>query len=259
MSVLARILERKRLEIAELRSGRGEAALERAARAAGPTRPFASALRAAGRPRVIAEFKRASPSKGVIHAGADPAATAAAYERAGAAALSVLTDRDFFQGSLDDLVAARGACALPALRKDFTLEPIQLLEARAAGADAALLIVAALDDARLRELLAAARAVALDALVEVHDRVELERALACGAELLGINNRDLHTFKTDVAVTRALLPHTEGRTVVSESGLERAETLASLEAEGVHAFLVGEALMRARDPGAALARLRGLA
>jgi indole-3-glycerol phosphate synthase len=259
VSVLARILERKREEIAALRRAPGEAALERAARAAAPARGFAAGLRAASRPRVIAEFKRASPSKGVIRAGAEPAEIAAAYARAGAAALSVLTDRDFFGGALADLVAARAACALPALRKDFTLEPIQLCEGRAAGADAALLIVAALDAARLRELLATARDLGLDALVEVHDRLELERALEAGADLIGINNRDLHTFKTDVAVTRALLPHAAGRTVVSESGLERAETLAALEAEGVHAFLVGEALMREADPGAALARLRGAA
>jgi indole-3-glycerol phosphate synthase len=257
VSVLARILERKREEIAALRREPGAAALERAARAAASPRDFAAALRAGSRPRVVAEFKRASPSKGVIRAGADPAAIAAAYARAGAAALSVLTDRDFFQGSLEDLVAARAACALPVLRKDFTLDPLQLAEARAAGADAALLIVAALSDGELRELLAAARSFGLAALVEVHDRLELDRALACGAELLGINNRDLHTFKTDVAVTRALLPYAAGRTVVSESGLSRAGTLAALEREGVHAFLVGEALMREADPGAALERLRG--
>lgn len=259
MSVLERILERKRVEVAALRRSPGESELTRAAGAGDAPRGFARALRSGERPRVIAEFKRASPSKGTIRAGADAAEIARAYAGAGAAALSVLTDREFFAGSLDDLRAARGACGVPVLRKDFVVDPLQVLEARAAGADAVLLIVAALDDARLRELHAAIRALGMDALVEVHDRLELERALAIGAELVGVNNRDLHTFKTDVAVTRELAPLCRGRTLVSESGLERAETLAALEAVGVHAFLVGEALMREPDPGAALRRLRGVA
>jgi len=257
MTVLDRILEVKRAEVEALRRSPGAAEL--AARAAGADAPrgFARALASGARPRVIAEFKRASPSRGEIRPGADPAEIARAYESAGAAALSVLTDREFFRGGLDDLQRARAACRLPVLRKDFTIDPLQLVEARAAGADAALLIVAALDDARLRELLGCARELHLDALVEVHDEPELERALAAGAELVGINNRDLRDFKTDVGVTRALLPLARGRTVVSESGIDAPETLRALGAAGAAAFLIGEALMREPDPGAALRRLRG--
>ena len=259
MTVLDRILERKRQEVSEPRRTTDETELGARARAAGPTRGFARALREGPGPRVIAEFKRASPSKGEIRPGADPAEIARAYAGAGAAALSVLTDREFFAGSLDDLRRARAACDLPVLRKDFTIDRIQILEARAAGADAVLLIVAALSDVALLELLACAREIGLDALVEVHTAAELERARGVGAELVGINNRDLHSFKTDVAVTRALLPRAAGRTVVSESGLDSCEVLRALEAEGVQAFLVGEALMRDMDPGAALRRLRGVA
>jgi indole-3-glycerol phosphate synthase len=257
MTVLETILERKRAEVAELRRKTDERTLGARARDAGRARGFARALLSGASPRVIAEFKRASPSKGEIRPGADPAEIARAYASAGAAALSVLTDRDFFRGSLDDLRRAREACELPVLRKDFTIDRVQILEARAAGADAVLLIVAALADDALRELLSCARDVGIDALVEVHTAEELERALALDVELLGINNRDLHSFKTDVAVTRALLPRAAGRTVVSESGLESREVLRALESEGVHAFLIGEALMREPDPGAALRRLRG--
>jgi len=258
MTVLDRILERKREEVAALRAGPGRAELAaRAARAETP-RGFARALVAGPSPRVVAEFKRASPSRGEIRPGADPAAIARDYAASGAAALSVLTDREFFRGELADRRAARAACALPVLRKDFTIDPLQLFEARAEGADAALLIVAALADAQLRELLACARELGLDALVEVHDEPELERALAHGAALVGINNRDLRDFKTDVGVTRALLPRAAGRVVVSESGLDSPEVVRALAAEGASAFLVGEALMRAPDPGAALRRLRGV-
>jgi len=258
MTVLDRILERKREEVAALRAGPGRAELAaRAARAETP-RGFARALVAGPSPRVVAEFKRASPSRGEIRPGADPAAIARDYAASGAAALSVLTDREFFRGELADLRAARAACALPVLRKDFTIDPLQLFEARAEGADAALLIVAALADAQLRELLACARELGLDALVEVHDEPELERALAHGAALVGINNRDQRDFKTDVGVTRALLPRAAGRVVVSESGLDSPEVVRALAAEGASAFLVGEALMRAPDPGAALRRLRGV-
>ena len=258
MTVLDRILERKREEVAALRAGPGRAELAaRAARAETP-RGVARALVAGPSPRVVAEFKRASPSRGEIRPGADPAAIARDYAASGAAALSVLTDREFFRGELADLRAARAACALPVLRKDFTIDPLQLFEARAEGADAALLIVAALADAQLRELLACARELGLDALVEVHDEPELERALAHGAALVGINNRDLRDFKTDVGVTRALLPRAAGRVVVSESGLDSPEVVRALAAEGASAFLVGEALMRAPDPGAALRRLRGV-
>ena len=257
MSILEEILAGKKEEASALRRGVGESALCEQASSADPARGFAAALRRGARPRVIAEFKRASPSRGAIRTDADPAAIAAAYEHAGASALSVLTDADFFQGSLADLRAARSACTLPVLRKDFMVDPIQVLEARAAGADAVLLIVAAVDDARLRELAAAAVESGLDVLVEVHSRPELDRALELDAGVLGINNRDLKTFHTDIAVTRSLLPHTAGRSVVSESGLDSAETLRSLQAEGVDAFLIGEALMRAPEPGEELARLRG--
>jgi indole-3-glycerol phosphate synthase len=257
VTILDRILERKVQEVRTLRRERGEAELLRAAASAPAPRDFAAALRSGAAPRVIAEFKRASPSAGPIREGAEPAAIARAYESAGAAALSVLTDAEFFRGSLEDLRAARAAVSLPVLRKDFTLDPLQVLEGRAAGADAVLLIVAALDDATLRALLAVAADQSLAALVEVHTREELERALEAGAALVGVNNRDLRTFKTDVEVTRSLLPHADGRTLVSESGLSDAETVGRLAAEGVDAFLVGEALMRAPDPAEALRRLRG--
>lgn len=257
--MLDEILARKHAEVAGIRANPGEAALAREAAAAAPARDFLAALRGPGaEPRVIAEFKRASPSRGAIRADAAPDEIARAYAGAGAVALSVLTDRDFFDGCLEDLRKARAACALPVLRKDFTLEPIQLLEARAAGADAALLIVAALEDARLRELLGCARELGLAALVEVHTAQELDRALEAGAELVGINNRDLKSFVTDVAVTRELAPRAAGCCVVSESGLSEAAVLRELGEAGADAFLVGEALMRAPDPGSALRDLRGV-
>ena len=257
MSVLDRILARKEQEVKALQREPGERALREALTAAPAPRGFARALREAPAPRVIAEFRRASPSKGEIRAGAEPAEFARAYAGGGAAALSVLTDREFFCGSLDDLRAARAACELPVLRKDFTIDPIQLLEARAAGADAILLIVSALGDARLRDLEQCARELALDVLIEVHDRGELERALAIGAETIGINNRDLASFETDVATTRALLPHAAGRLVVSESGIDDPGTVRARQEDGVGAFLVGELLMRASDPERALRELRG--
>ena len=257
MTILDRILERKTQEIAALRREAGEDALRAAAAEAPPARGFRRALRSASAPRVIAEFKRASPSKGAIRPGAEPAPIARAYAAAGAAALSVLTDADFFGGSLADLRAAREACELPVLRKDFTLDAIQIAEARVAGADAVLLIVSALDDERLAGLLDEARQLGLDALVEVHDGEELERARALGAELIGVNNRDLRSFRTDVAVTERLCSRVSGCTLVSESGIDAPETLDALGALGVDAFLIGEALMRAPDPGAELRRLRG--
>ncbi len=257
MNVLERILERKHEEVAALRRAGAEASLRAALAEASAPRGFALALREAPAPRVIAEFKRASPSRGDIRPDADPAQIARSYARAGAVALSVLTDADFFRGSLDDLRAARAACELPVLRKDFTVDPLQLVEARAAGADAILLIAAALDDAQLRELFAAAGELGLDAIIEVHDRAELERAHAIGAEIVGINNRDLKSFATDVAITRALLPHVRDCLVVSESGIDDPQVVSELAGEGVHAFLVGEALMRAGDPSAALRELRG--
>jgi indole-3-glycerol phosphate synthase len=257
MSILDEILAHKRQEVEALRRAPGEAALRDRASAAAPPRDFSAALRNGPGPRIISEFKRRSPSKGVIREGAKPEEIARAYQEAGAAALSVLTDERFFGGSLGDLQAARGACSLPVLRKDFTIDPIQLFEARAAGADAVLLIVAALGDEQLGELHATSEQLDLAALVEVHTAEELERAQTVGAGLIGINNRDLTSFETDVGVTRRLLAHAGGATIVSESGLADPEVVDSLMNEGVHAFLVGEALMREPDPGAALRRLRG--
>ena len=256
MTVLDEILETKREEVARLRAERGEQALLDAARGADPPRGFHGALRSGEGPRIIAEVKRASPSRGTLREGVDAGALARTYAEAGAVAISVLTDQPHFRGTLEDLEAARGAVDRPVLRKDFVIDPLQLLEARAAGADAGLLIVAALDDGALRELLSVCGEHGLDALVEVHTRAELDRALAADAQIIGINNRDLRTFDTDAEVTRTLLPHTNGRTVVSESGLGEATTIRSLEASGVHAFLVGEALMTAPDPGEALRKLR---
>jgi indole-3-glycerol phosphate synthase len=256
VSILEEILAVKREEVGALRRERGEGSLLAEARSAAPARDFGKPLRAAPSPRVIAEVKRASPSKGPIRADLDPAALAGAYTAAGAVALSVLTDGPFFHGSLADLEAARAAVPLPVLRKDFVIDPLQVLEARAAGADAVLLIVAALEAPQLRELLSVVHEQRMEALVEVHTRAELERALEAHAEIVGINNRDLRTFRTDVEVTRGLLPYTEGSTTVSESGIEEAATVRSLEAAGVHAFLVGEALLRAPDPGEALRKLR---
>jgi len=257
VSILDEILARKRQEVEVLRRTPGESALRDQAGVAAAPRNFSGALRRGAGPRIISEFKRRSPSKGVIRQGAEPAEIARSYQEAGAVALSVLTDSHFFGGSLDDLRAARGACSLPVLRKDFTIDPIQLFEARAAGADAVLLIVAALGDEQLSELHAASQQLGLATLVEVHTGPELERAQAVGAGLIGINNRDLTSFETDVGVTRSLLGRAGAATVVSESGLDDPEVLRSLMSEGAHAFLVGEALMREPDPGAALRRLRG--
>lgn len=257
MSILDTILERKRDEVQRLRAARTEAAWLRAAREAVPPRDFSEALECAQAPRVIAEFKRASPSRGAIAPAADPSFVARAYARSGAAALSVLTDREFFSGSLDDLQRARASVELPVLRKDFTIDPVQILEARSAGADAVLLIVAALDPSLLAELLAATRDLGLCALVEVHSSRELETALRVGARVIGINNRDLGSFKVDLALTRDLAPLAASCTVVSESGLREAATLRELSGYGVDAFLVGGALMETDDPGRALYKLRG--
>ena len=235
--------------------------MRRRAAAAPPPRGFRAALEArigAGRAAVIAELKRASPSRGIIRRDFDPARIAAGYERGGAAALSVLTDRDFFQGSPDHLRAARAATALPALRKDFLVDPWQVHEARAMGADCVLLIVAALDDDRLRALAELAGELGLDTLVEVHDEAELDRALRIPAPLIGINNRDLRTFETTLATTRRLAPRVpEDRRTVTESGIASRDDVDGLRADGVHAFLVGEAFMSAPDPGERLAALFG--
>ncbi|WP_142808609.1 indole-3-glycerol phosphate synthase TrpC [Tepidiphilus olei] len=260
--VLDRILARKREEVAAARASLPRTELEAAARARlerDPPRGFVAAIErklVAGEPAVIAEIKKASPSKGVIRPEFDPAAIARAYESAGAACLSVLTDREFFQGAPEYLAAARAACTLPALRKDFLVDAWQVWEACAMGADAVLLIVAALDDAALRELALLAHELGLDVLVEVHDAAELERALALPVRLVGINNRDLRTFEVSLETTWALLPRIpQDRIVVTESGIGAPADVAAMRTRGVQTFLVGEAFMRAPDPGAALRAL----
>lgn len=234
-----------------------QAALEEQLRSDATSGRFREAL---ARPGIgaIAEFKRRSPSAGVLREGADVAEIVREYAAAGASALSVLTEEANFDGTLEDLRAARRACELPMLRKDFVVDPYQLYEAAAAGADAVLLIVAALEDAELVSLHEQARALGLDALVEVHDRGELERAGRVGAQIVGVNNRDLRDLSVDVRRTSQLLDAMPpGAVVVSESGIARAEQVAALEREGVAAVLVGEALMRAPSPGEALATLLG--
>ena len=259
--ILLRILAAKAKEIAVAKKERPLAALEGDARDAGPPRDFVGALRAkvaAGKPAVIAEIKKASPSRGILREQFAPAAIAASYARGGAACLSVLTDEQFFQGRLAHLGEARAACGLPVLRKDFTIDPYQVHEARAAGADCILLIAAALDDARMRELDVLARGLGMAVLVEVHDAQELERALALDTPLLGINNRNLRTFETRLETTLDLLQRIPpGRIVVTESGILGPEDVRRMRERGVHCFLVGEAFMRAPDPGAALGALFG--
>ena len=260
--ILARILDRKREEVADGARTVPLADMRRRAADAPPTRGFEAALRArtgTGRAAVIAEIKRASPSRGVIRRDFEPSGIAAGFERAGAAALSVLTDREFFQGAPEHLRAAREATALPVLRKDFLLDPWQVYESRAMGADCVLLIASALGDGRLGELADLARGLGLDALVEVHDEAELERALRLPVRLVGINNRDLRTFHTALATTKRLAPCVPpDRLAVTESGIAAREDVAELRAHGVHAFLVGEAFMSAPDPGERLAELFAL-
>ncbi len=257
--ILARILATKTDEIAAAKRALTFGALEKAALAAGRPRDFEGALRAriaAGKPAVIAEIKKASPSRGVLRADFDPAAIARSYDQGGAACLSVLTDRTYFQGRPEDLTAARAACALPVLRKDFIVDEWQVAEARAMGADAILLIVAAQDDARLAALEACAREFGMAVLVEVHEAHELDRALKLEARLIGINNRNLRTFDVSLATTLDLLCRVPAsRQVVTESGILAPADVALMRGRGVHAFLVGEAFMRAADPGAALAAL----
>ena len=259
--ILTRILATKAAEIAAAKRTRPYVVVAAAARAAPPPRDFEGALRAkiaAGRAAVIAEIKKASPSRGVLRAHFDPPAIARSYEAAGAACLSVLTDRQYFQGAPEFLTAARSACALPALRKDFIVDEYQIAEARALHADAILLIAGALDDARLASLEGCARDFGMAVLVEVHDAAELERALRLATPLVGINNRNLRTFDVSLATTLDLLPRIPGeRLVITESGILAPADVATMRDHGVHAFLVGEAFMRAEDPGAALAGLFG--
>ena len=257
--ILARILATKAEEIAAAKLARPLREIEAAAREAPSPRNFEGALRAkiaAGRAAVIAEIKKASPSRGVLRAAFDPPAIAASYARGGAACLSVLTDRQYFQGAPEFLSAARAAAPLPALRKDFIVDDYQIFEARALGADAVLLIVSALEDKRMQTLEARARGLGMAVLVEVHDAAELDRALALTTPLIGINNRNLRTFEVSLSTTRDLLQRIPpDRLVVTESGILARTDVATMRAHGVHAFLVGEAFMRAEDPGAALAEL----
>ena len=259
--ILDKILAHKAEEVAAAKRERPLARMREEARAAAPPRDFVGALRAKiadGQAAVIAEIKKASPSKGLLRADFDPAAIAASYGAHGAACLSVLTDREFFQGAPQYLAAARNACELPTLRKDFMLDPYQVFEARALGADCILLIAAALDVARMQELEALARELGMAVLVEVHDAAELAAALALATPLIGINNRNLRTFETRLETTLELLPRIPpGRLLVTESGIRARADVELMRARGVHAFLAGEAFMRAADPGIELESMFG--
>ncbi len=261
MNVLDRILEEKRIEVGERSRAKPLSELRARVREVPPPRGFAKALlpesTGDGVFRIIAEVKKASPSKGVIREDFDPVAIARAYERCGAAAISVLTDEKFFQGRLEHLEAVRREVAVPLLLKDFIIDPYQVWEARAVGADAILLILAALPgDSLLAHLSRAARDLGMDVLWEVHDEDELRRLVPFGPRLVGINNRNLRTFEVSLATTRKLMPHVpDGAIAVSESGFFRREELELMRGWGVGAFLIGESLLRAADPGAALEEL----
>jgi indole-3-glycerol phosphate synthase len=260
VTILDEILEHKRVEVARAKVGRDSAELwHRAATSSAPVRGFRDALRSTDGVAVIAEVKRQSPSKGLIREDFDPVEIARAYAAAGAACISVLTDERFFGGSLDALERIRGAVDRPLLRKDFVVDPDQIAEARIAGADAVLLIVSALEQPELDSFQAQARSLGLDVLVEVHDEAELERALAIGADLIGVNNRNLKTFAVDLGTTQriaARLPGGHDIVLVAESGIRDIDDIKRLEAVGARAFLVGESLMRQPDPGKALEALR---
>lgn len=257
--ILQTILQRKMEEVSARVEKAGLQEISARAQAADPVRGFVAAIEqrlARAQPAVIAEIKKASPSKGVLRQDFDPAAIAASYEQHGAACLSVLTDRDFFQGCEDYLQQARSACSLPVIRKDFIVDPYQVFEARAINADCILLIVAALDDDNLRGLLQQARELQLDVLMEVHDDAELDRALTTGARLIGINNRNLRTFETRLSTTIDMLDRIpDDRIVVTESGIHTAQDVQMMREHNVNTFLVGEAFMKAPDPGEKLAEL----
>ena len=262
--ILQKICAVKVEEVAAAAAARPQCLVREDAAAQPPARDFVGAIRArhaAHRPAVIAEIKKASPSKGVIRADFHPAEIAADYERAGAACLSVLTDRGFFQGAPEYLQAARAACHLPVLRKDFLVDPYQVFEARAMGADAILLIAACLDLAQMRDMEQLATELGMAVLVEVHDAAELEQALQLDTPLIGINNRNLRSFEVSLQTTLDLLPRiasgAAGRIVVTESGILKPEDVALIQANAVHTFLVGEAFMRAPHPGAELQALFG--
>ncbi|MBT8421455.1 MAG: indole-3-glycerol phosphate synthase TrpC [Gammaproteobacteria bacterium] len=257
--ILKTIIRRKAEEVVERAQAISLRGLSRRVEETPPPRPFALAIENAidaGRPAVIAELKRASPSKGILREVFIPTTIAEGYEKAGAAALSVLTDRNFFQGDDDYLVEAKKACSLPVLRKDFIIDAYQIYETRVLGADCVLLIVAALGDALLSELTGLAAHLDLDVLVEVHNAEELDRALALNTPLIGINNRNLRTFETSLETTLALLDTIpDDRIVVTESGIHTPEDVKRMRDRHVHAFLVGEAFMRAPDPGTRLTEL----
>ncbi|MEZ5476817.1 MAG: indole-3-glycerol phosphate synthase TrpC [Thiolinea sp.] len=257
--ILDTILATKQREIRERAANIPLAALREQAQTAEPVRGFLQALQhkiSQGEAGVIAEVKKASPSKGVIRADFDPPAIARSYEAGGAACLSVLTDADYFQGHEDYLRAARAACSLPVIRKDFIIDPYQVLEARSIGADCILLIAAALPDEPLQALYELARELGMDVLIEVHDRAELERILPLQAPLIGINNRNLRTFATSLQTTLELLPLVPAETLlVTESGIHQPHDVELMRSHGIHAFLVGEAFMRAEEPGTALRHL----
>ena len=262
--ILQKICAVKEQEVAAARAALSQPDLRAQAEAQPPARDFVDAIRtkhAGGRAAVIAEIKRASPSKGVIRADFHPAEIAASYERAGAACLSVLTDRQFFQGAPEYLQAARAACHLPVLRKDFLIDAYQVFEARAMGADAILLIAACLDLAQMRDMEQLAIALGMAVLVEVHDGAELEQALQLQTPLIGINNRNLRTFEVSLQTTLDLLPRIisgqGGRIVVTESGILQPQDVSLMRSHEVHTFLVGEAFMRAPDPGTELQALFG--
>jgi len=257
--ILKKILARKSEEVIERQAKVSLSELRHQAEAADPARGFVRALKtkiAQGEAAVIAEIKKASPSKGVMRPDFRPAEIARSYAEGGAACLSVLTDLDFFQGCEDYLRQARAACALPVIRKDFLIDPYQVYEARAIGADCILLIAAALDDALMADLAKLARELSMDVLVEVHDGAELERALKLDLPLVGINNRNLRTFEVSLQTTLDLLPRIpENRLVVAESGILEPKDVTLMRGHGVHAFLVGEAFMKAEEPGEKLREL----
>ena len=260
MSKLAEICAIKRKDVERRKAARALASLEEEARAASPVRGFRDALaaKAVNGFGLIAEIKRASPSKGLIRADFDPADHARAYAKGGAACLSVLTEEPHFQGSDTYLIEARAACSLPVLRKDFTIDPWQVVEARALGADAILLIAAALGDAQMAELADAAREFGLDVLFEVHDEQELERVLRCSTDMIGINNRNLATFETDLATSERLAPMLPRAVLgIAESGITEHPDIERLAGHGLRAFLVGETLMRRNDVECATRDLLG--
>ena len=260
--ILQKILTVKAQEIAAAKANCSWETMRAKAEQALPTRDFVGAIRSkitAGQPAVIAEIKKASPSKGVLRADFRPAEIAASYASHGAACLSVLTDAQFFQGSAEYLQEARAACSIPVLRKDFMVDTYQIYQARALGADCILLIAAALNLAQMQEFEALAHSLNLSVLIEVHNKAELDEALKLTAPLIGINNRNLRTFEVNLQTTLDLLPHIpQERIVVTESGILQAEDVQLMRNNHVNAFLVGEALMRAPEPGVALARLFGL-